>query len=60
MPRKYVIELDDDEQMEAEKRYGAKNVNYEIGKAFRANLKRIKAIESAKAFIRENKRQAVK
>lgn len=48
MSRKFVIELEDEELIEAEKRYGMKNIGYEIGKAFRANLKRVRNIEIAK------------
>ena len=52
MARRFVIELEEDEIAEAEKRYGAKNIGYEIGKAFRANLKRIRNIEAAKEIKR--------
>ena len=52
MSRRFVIELEDDEIIEAENRYGAKNIGYEIGKAFRANLKRIRNIEAAKEVKR--------
>jgi len=56
MPRTFVIRLEDDELLEAESRYGAKNIGYEIGKAFRANLKRIRNIEYSKALKRDNAR----
>jgi len=52
MSRTFVIRLEDEELFEAEKRYGLKNVGYEIGKAFRANLKRIRNIETAKEAAR--------
>ena len=52
MSRTFVIRLEDEELAEAEKRYGLKNVGYEIGKAFRANLKRIRNIETAKEAAR--------
>jgi len=55
MSRKFVIELEDEELLEAEKRYGTKNIGYEIGKAFRANLKRIRNIEYAKEAKRNGK-----
>lgn len=55
MSRKFVIELEDEELLEAEKRYGTKNIGYEIGKAFRANLKRIRNIEYSKEVKRTEK-----
>lgn len=57
MSRRFVIELDDNEIVEAEKRYGAKNISYEIGKAFRANLKRIRNIEYAKEAKRAGRQK---
>jgi hypothetical protein len=56
MSRTFVIRLEDDELLEAENRYGSKNIGYEIGKAFRANLKRIRNIEYSKALKRDNAR----
>ena len=55
MSRTFVIKLEDDDLIEAEKRYGLKNIGYEIGKAFRSNLKRIKNIEESKAATRSAK-----
>lgn len=55
MSRRFVIELEDEEIIEASERYGAKNISYEIGKAFRANMKRIRNIEYSKELKRKNK-----
>ena len=52
MSRRFVIELEDDEVLDAEKRYGAKNIGYEILKAYRSNQKRIRNIEAAKEVKR--------
>ena len=57
MSRKFVIELEDEELLEAEKRYGTKNIGYEIGKAFRANLKRIRNIEYSKEAKRNKEKE---
>lgn len=48
MPKRLVIELADDEFSESSERFGAKNVGYEILKAFRADQKRRRNIEAAK------------
>jgi len=53
--RTFVVKLEDEYLSEAEARYGLKNIGYEIGKAFKANLKRIRNIEAAKEAKRKGK-----
>lgn len=53
MSRTFVVRLEDEYLAEAESRYGLKNIGYEIGKAFKSNLKRIKQIEAAKEAKRK-------
>lgn len=53
MSRRFVIVLEDDELQEAVSRFGLKNVSYEIYKAFRSNMKRLRMLEEAKRKKRE-------
>jgi hypothetical protein len=45
--------LEDDELKDAVDRFGLKNVGYEIYKAFRSNMKRLRMLEEAKRKKRE-------
>ena len=54
-----MVRLDDDVLKEAVSRYGLKNVGYEIGKAFKSNLKRISRIEAAKEAARKERKHGI-
>ena len=55
MQNKYVSTFSDDVVIEATKRYGQKNIGYEVEKAFIASLKRLRNIESAKEAKRRGR-----